>query len=542
MIILAKLMNVILSKTDYILFRECPKNVWHKMHQPEIYYKEQLSDFEKHIIETGNVVELEARKIWPDGVLVEGRDEAAQQLTQDLIAKRQAVIFQPVFFKDNFLAAVDVLKYEPALKSYAIYEIKASNDTDKKRHYYDLAFQVNLLRKCGLKIEEINLMHLNSEYVRSGAIDLNNLFKSDNITREINDLALPVALEMEQALKYLSSEKEPPGACTCIYKGRSNHCSTFHHSNPQVPKYSVHDINRIGLSKKKLEALIDGNKFHIHEVPEEMELNDKQKNQIRAFVLDRVLIDKIKIREEIEKLKYPLYFVDYETFPAAIPMFDGFSPYQQIPFQYSLYVLDSFGAKLKHFEFLHDEATDPSRPFVEALQSQIGPKGNVIVWSKQFECGRNKEIAERIPEAAEFIESINSRVYDLMDVFTKQHYVHKDFKGSVSIKKVQPVLAPELSYKKLTIQEGGTASSSWLKLIVPVIARSEATRQSPSSRAAKPAPPSVIASLPAVAGEARQSQLTPDERAQLKLDMLEYCKLDTFAMVRILEELGKIIK
>lgn len=522
-------MAVVLSKTDYILFRECPKNVWHKIHQPDIYYKEELSDFEKHIIDTGNVVELEARKIWPDGVLIEGRDEAAQKLTQELINKRQTTLFQPVFLKNNFLAAVDVLKFDPALNGYIIYEIKASNEADKKRHYYDLAFQVVLLRKCGLKIEEINLMHLNSEYVRAGALDLNNLFKSDNVTREINELCPGVALEMEQALKYLSSEKDPPGSCSCIYKGRSNHCATFHHSNPKVPKYSVHDINRIGLSKKKLEALIDGNKFHIHEVPEEMELNDRQKNQIRAFVLDQVLIDKIKIREELEKLKYPLYFVDYETFPAAIPMFDGFSPYQHIPFQYSLYVLDSFGAKLKHFEFLHAEATDPSRAFVESLQSQIGPKGSVIVWSKQFECGRNKEIATRVPESKEFIESINSRVYDLMDIFTKQHYVHKDFKGSTSIKKVQPVLAPEVSYKALTIQEGGTASSSWLKLISPIES---------SSRGAKQSPP-VIASLPAEAGKARQSHI---DKVQLKNDMLEYCKLDTFAMVRILEELEKVVK
>ena len=107
------------------------------------------------------------------------------------------------------------------------------------------------------------------------------------------------------------------------------------------------------------------------------------------------------------------------------------------------------------------------------------------------------------------MESVNSRTYDLMDVFTKQHYVHKDFKGSTSIKKVLPVLAPELSYKELTIQEGGTASSSWMTLINPGL-------------------------LDSLAGQA--------EKSQLKKDMLEYCKLDSYAMVRILEELEKVIK
>ena len=497
-------MPATLSKTDYILFRECPKNVWYKIHKPDIYYKSELSDFEKHIIETGNEVELVARQIFSDGVLIEGRDEAARKLTEEYITKRQPTLFQPVFFKDSFLAAVDVLKFNEKLNSHTIYEIKASNEADKKRHYYDLAFQVNLLRKCCLKIEEINLSHLNSDYVRSGALDIANLFKSDDVTGEINKLCEEVDLEMNQALKYLSSETEPPGSCCCIYKGRSNHCTTFNHSNPNVPKYSVHDISRIGLSKKKLAELIDVGRFHLHEVPEDMKLSTNQRNQIDSHVFDRVLINQGKIRGELENLVYPLYFVDYETFPSAIPMFDDFSPYQQIPFQYSLYVLESLGAKLKHFEFLHDSATDPSKAFVESLQKYIGKAGNVIVWSKKFECAINKQIAERVPEAGDFIESINSRVYDLMDIFTKQHYVHKDFKGSTSIKKVLPVLAPELSYKELAIQEGGTAASSWIKLI--------------------------------------GNEISLEEKSRLKKDMLEYCKMDTFAMVRILEELEKAIK
>lgn len=497
-------MFVVLSKTDYILYRECPKNVWYKIHRPDIYYQSELSDFEKHIIETGNEVELVARQIFFDGALIKGRDEAAQKLTEEYIVKKQPVLFQPVFLKDNFLAAVDVLKFNNETDSYDIYEIKASNEIDKKRHFYDLAFQVNLLRKCGLKVGAINLTHLDSEYVRSGELDMIKLFKSDDVTHEINEICAEVALEMEQALEYLSQKTEPKGSCCCIYKGRSNHCATFKHSNPQVPAYSVHDISRIGLSKKKLAELIDVGNFHLHQVPEDMEFSDAQRNQISAYISDTIFINKGKIGEELEKLVYPLYFIDYETFPSAIPMFGGFSPYQQIPFQYSLFVLESPSSKPKHYEFLHDEPTDPSRKFAESLQKHIGNIGNIIVWSKKFECMINKQLAQRVPEAGSFVESVNNRTYDLMDIFTKQHYVHKDFKGSVSIKKVLPVLAPELSYKELAIQEGGTAASSWIKLI--------------------------------------GVDFTPAEKTQLKKDMLEYCKLDAFAMVRILEELEKVIK
>src|SRR3989344_5107878 len=209
---------IILSKTDYILFRECPKNVWYKIHKPDIYYQSELSDFEKHIIETGNEVELVARKIFEDGILIEGRGEEAQKLTQEYLAKKQPTLFQPVFVKDNFMAAVDVLKYDKETNSYRIIEIKASNVIDKKRHFYDLTFQVNLLRKCGLKVGIINLMHLDPEYVRSGELDIFKLFKTDDVTNEINELCEEVALEMDQAMEYLSGKTEPKGFCCCVYK------------------------------------------------------------------------------------------------------------------------------------------------------------------------------------------------------------------------------------------------------------------------------------------------------------------------------------
>lgn len=494
---------MVISKTDYILYRECPKNTWYKIHEPGIYYESELSSFEKHIIETGNEVEAVARQIFSDGVMVEGRDEAAQKLTQEYLDQKKPTIFQPVFVKDGFMAAVDVLKYDEDTKSYRIFEIKASNEIDKKRHLYDLAFQVVLLRKCGLKLDVINLMHLNPEYIRSGELDIIKLFQSEDVSHEVNALCEEVALEMDSALDYLSQKAEPKGACVCIYKGRSNHCTTFSHSNPDIPKYGVHDITRIGLSKKKLAELIDSEIFQMHEVPEDMELSLAQRNQISTHVMNEVMMNKGKIADELENLKYPLYFIDYETFPSAIPMFDGFSPYQQIPFQYALFVQEKQGGELKHYEFLHDTNSDPSRAFAESMRKHISETGSVIVWSKKFECSRNKEIAERLPEFAPFMESVNNRTYDLMDVFTKQHYVHKDFKGSTSIKKVLPVLAPELSYKELAIQEGGTASSSWMTLINP--------------------------------------GLLASEKSQLKKDMLEYCKLDSFAMVRILEELEKLI-
>ncbi|MEK7123360.1 MAG: DUF2779 domain-containing protein, partial [Patescibacteria group bacterium] len=405
-----------LSKTDYILYRECPKNVWYKIHQPDIYSQSELTEFEKSIIETGNEVELAARKLFPAGILIEGRDAKAQKATQDYLAKKQEVLFQPVFVKDGYLAAIDILKYEPETGGYSVYEVKATNDIDKKTHYHDLTFQVNLLKKLGLKINKAHLIHLNSEYVRSGELNTAELFKIVDATAAVNDLAAGVEAEMAEALEYVSRDSEPKGQCSCIYKGRSSHCSTFKHANPDVPEYGVHDIARIGNSKAKLKELIDNNIFHLDKIPAGFELTDNQQKQIDAYVLNKVFVEKEKIAKELKSLTFPLYFLDYETFPAAIPRFDGFSPYNQIPFQYSLHVLKSADKEPEHREFLFIESGDPSESFAGSLRKHIGETGSVIIWHKSFECARNDEIPARIPAAIEFMDSLKARVNDLEDI------------------------------------------------------------------------------------------------------------------------------
>ncbi len=496
-------MPITLSKTDYILYRECPKNVWYKIHKPDIYFESELSEFEKSIMETGNEVELVARKLFPSGILIKHRDEKGQETTRDYITKKQEILFQPVFVKYNYLAAIDILKFEPETKSYSVYEVKSTSSVDEKVHYHDLAFQINLLRKCGLKISKAYLIYLNSEYVRSGELDIVQLFKIADVSSEVESVADSVAAEMAEALKYLSQDTGPNGFCCCIYKGRSRHCSTFQHANTEVPDYSVHDIARIGNSKAKLKELIDNNIFHIDKIPAHIKLTDIQQSQVDAYVLNKVLVDKGKIKAEFDTLTFPLYFLDYETFPVAIPRFDGFSPYNQIPFQYSVDVLESANGEPKHYEFLHIDSSDPSKSFAESLQKHIGKTGSIIVWHKGFECGRNDEIAERIPVMKVFTDSLKERVYDLEDIFRKQYHIHRDFRGGTSIKRILPVLVPELSYKELGIQDGGSAADTWNKIV--------------------------------------NSSFGEAEKEKAINNLKIYCGLDTFAMYSIWRALHKLL-
>jgi len=492
----------VLSKTDYLIFRECRKNAWMKIHLPEIYRQSELSAFDRAIIETGNEVELIARQLFPGGVLIEGRDRHAQAVTLGHIERKTPVLFQPVFEKDGVLAALDVLKLDAGANGYLLYEVKATNSLNEDTHLSDLAFQWVLLKKLGIPVRRVHLIHLNAEYVRVGALDLAGLFEIEDVTEAVQAILAETEAEMAAAQEYISQEIEPPGHCDCIYKGRSRHCSTFHHSNPDVPEYGVHDIARIGSSKAKLTGLVDRGIFQLENLPGDLELTAIQQNQVDAYLHDRILIRHAEIAKELQKLAFPLYFLDYETCPAAIPRFDGYSPYQQIPFQYSLHVLDRPDGEPRHEEFLSTTPGDPSAAMCASLQRHIGPVGTVVVWNKKFECGINKELAERIPAAKSFLETLNARVYDLMDIFQKQLYVHKDFKGGVSIKDVLPVLVPNLSYADLAIREGGTASQSWDKITSP-----------------------------------ETSQAERDTTAR---DLKLYCERDTFAMVAIWRVLQRL--
>ncbi|MBI5077935.1 MAG: DUF2779 domain-containing protein [Candidatus Yonathbacteria bacterium] len=512
------------TKTDFILYRECPNNVWVKLHQPKEYSKFEISEFEKALGEMGNDVEELARVMFPEGKMVNGRGEEAQKYTQKLIAEKTKVIFQAVFITDKFLVATDVLKWNESADAYDLYEIKMSSTSDeddeedgkpkkvskKKELQYenDIAFQVNVLLMCNVPIRNKYLVRLNKGYVKSGPLAFapNQLFIIEDKTKEIDNLAPSVLIEMDEASLFLSEKETPTAPCPCHYKGRSSHCTAFTYINPSVPSYSVHDLNRIGNSKKYLKELLDAGILTIDKVPIDDRLQPQKKkedeeaakprklNQVMMYKSQEPIIDLEAIKAELNSLTFPLYFLDYETFPTAIPIFDGYHPYQHIVFQYSLHVLKDKNAPLEHFELLLLHG-DPAERIVKSLRSHIGDTGSIISWYKKFENSRNRELASLVPLQFEFLHSVIDRTYDLMDIVDNQYYVHPGFKGSASIKKVQTVLAPDLSYKKLSVQNGTDAIEAYRQI---------------------------------TAGE-----LTGELAEEKKRQMLEYCEYDTKVMYMI---------
>lgn len=460
-------------------------------------------------MEQGNRIEEVARTRWSGGYLIERRSAGAVELTQKLIAEHEPVIFQAAFETDDYFVAADVLVWNRKAEMYDLYEIKMSTtEKGRKREYdYDIGFQRMVIEKSGLKLNRVHLLKLNSEYVRWGELNVSELFKEDDKTEAVSELIEVIEDEARRANTYLQSETEPKGHCDCYEKGRGNHCTTFSLCNPHVPAYGTHDLNMKHMTNDARNAfriLVVSGVLEIDDITDFDGLTQRQKNHIRSHQKNAPIIDVGAIQEELDSLVYPLYFLDYETYPSAIPLFGGYSPYQQVVFQYSLHIQRAPNSKLEHFDFIRADGTDPAEALSASLKENIGSTGNVIVWNKTFENTRNKEMGELLPEYKDFYQNVIGRTYDLMDVVDKQYYVHPGFKGKASIKFVGPVLAPDVSYKDLEVRGGTDAIEGYRQII--------------------------------------SGELTGTAKDEKIADMLEYCKLDTYAMVRIWEEFEKIVR
>lgn len=492
-----------ISKTQFLHYLKCPKYFWLEKHKPEVVEAIEISEFEQQIIDQGIDVEQWARKLYSTGTLIQGRELEAVEQTKKYLNEDKAPLFQATFLAEDLYAMVDILELDSERSFWVINEVKGttSKDVKKEEHYQDATFQKIVLEKAGYTVGKVQLIELNKEFIKQGEIDPMSLLKKTDISTDVAILEPEILLQIANAKRLLENSKEPSN-CECIYRSREHHCPTFAYCHPHIPEYSVHDICRIGSSPKKLQEMIDNSWFTITDIPEDFELSPTQQPQVHVTRTNEIIIETKKIHQELSAIQYPIYFLDYETYPAAIPVFDGCHPFQQVPFQYSLHILKDPDSTLLHKEFLYTEASNPMGELAKQLREDIGDEGSVIVWNKKFEGKCNEDLALFIPDLAPFLYGINKRFYDLMEIFSKQLFVHKDFKGSYSIKSVLSVLVPTLSYSALDIKDGGMACNAWKKMVFD------------TTDTAK--------------------------KEQFATNLRKYCELDTLAMVEIFRALQKL--
>ncbi len=390
---------------------------------------------------------------WQKGIV-----DFTQVLPQSLEAiKKRKPLFEAAFAFGNAYARADVLNPVGA-DEWDIIEVKSSTEV-KDVNIRDLALQWYAYEGAGLKIRNCFLLHINNKYVRNGEVDPKKLFVQEDVTDQVNEVISSVPDDLRKMAEVIERKKWPDipigPQCSDPYE-----CPLQSVCWAYLPEDNVMTLYRSG--QKEFELLRSGVES-IVDIPQTYKLSNSQSIQVASLKERRAHIDKPAIAEFLKDLAYPLYFLDFETLASAIPLFDNASPYQQIPFQYSLHIVESEREIPRHYSFLAEDKYDPRKEILDRLKSLLGNSGSIVAYNAGFEKRILRESSVAYAEYLQWFKEIEGRFVDLLKPFRSFHYYHPSQQGSASIKAVLPSLTGR-GYESMGIADGGTASLEFLRV------------------------------------------------------------------------------
>lgn len=485
-----------LSKSKLIAYRQCPKRVWLEVHRPELCTD---SDSTQASFAVGNIVGDIARQLYdPEGagVLLDAqRDGVNETLKRSLaLLASEQPIFEAGFSANKALAFADVML--PGIKDgkrvWRMVEVKSSTQV-KEYHRDDAAVQSYIASSAGVPLSSVALAYINSSWIYQGEGDYRGLLEEDDLTAEafsrFGEVQGWIAAAHEVVEKAVAPEMNIGGQCATPFAcGFLEYCQ----SQERQAEYPIHWLPSIRANALK-KYIAAHPALDLRDTPDDL-LNELQQRVKKHTLSGEVYFNQAGAVGALKMHGLPAYFLDFETIQFAVPIWKGTRPYQMIPFQFSLHRLNG-DEKLESQAFLDLSGNDPSRAFAEKLITVCGNKGPVFVYNAGFEGARIGELAERFPEFATSLQAISDRLVDLLPV-TRANYYHPSQHGSWSIKAVLPAVAPELSYELLDgVKNGGMAMEAYAEAIHP--------------------------------------DTTSQRKAEIEHQLLAYCGLDTFAMVRL---------
>jgi hypothetical protein len=473
---------------------QCHKSLYLNKHHREL--RDPIDQSLQAIFRAGREVGMLARELFPGGIEARAASPfhgaRVAQRTRELIQGGAEVIYEGAFIHDGVLAYIDILVRQQ--DGWHAFEVKSTGSV-KEVHVPDVAIQAHLIQNSGIDLADFSLVHLNTQYVRQGDLDVQALFVQQSILDQVSALApsIPDLIAEFKAVLTLSDIPEVPIGLHCTDPYDCDFCG---YCWREVPEQSL--LHFKGLKKAERFELFYGGAAAVEDIPPDYALSDTAAMLVESHRQGTPRVDTQAIAELMRSLRFPQYFLDFETINPAIPLFDHSRPYQQIPYQYSLYRVDSPEAEPAHSGFLAEAGGDPRPELLESLLRETEGEGDIITYNLSFEKGRLNDLADVFPQHREAIEERVSRMKDLMTPFRKRQYYAPRMLGSYSIKAVLPALVPELSYDGMAIADGTAAMIAFLGL---------------------------------------QEETNPEKAEATRNALWEYCKLDTLAMVRILEKL-----
>ena len=491
-------MKYSISKSRYCSGLQCPKMLWLKENVPDAF---DASSMNQSVLEAGLEVGDLAMGLFGDFTEVPYGDlNEMVAITAELMEKQTPIIAEASFSVDGLFCSVDILKVLGG-KRVAIYEVKSSTEV-KEIYRHDAAFQYYVLSKLGYQVESCNIVHVNNKYVRHGDLDLRQFFTVVDITEDAQQLQREISGNIQKFRAYMEQPTEPTDDiglhCFAPYE-----CGFFGYCTRHLPQPNVFDVGRIN-KKTALKCYRDGI-VSFEDLNTCDALSAGQYLQITHELHPcPPYIDVKNIKAFLKKITYPVYFFDFESFTPAIPLYDDARPSQQIVFQYSLHYIEYEGGPLLHKEFLAYPGQDPRRDLAEQMCADIPKDVCVVSYNAGFEKARTKELADLYPDLQEHLMNIRDHFIDLMTPFQKKWYYCRAMQGSYSIKYVLPALFPddpELDYHNLEgIHNGGEALAAFGKM----------------------------------------QNMPPEELETTRKQLLTYCGLDTYAMVKVWEKLQEV--
>ena len=479
-----------LTKSAILAGLQCDKRLFLLLNRPELA-ETRHSPLAQSGIEVGEL----ARTAFSGGVLVDrfGPDAQPYDQTQALINDPQvSAIFEAEFCYRHTEVFVDILERDG--DSWNLIEVKSASSI-KDTYLDDVTVQYLVVAGSGLLISRVELMILNKDFTYRTDRGYDGLFIREDVTDRVlvhSHLLSDRVAQLRQNMTSTEPERHVDGHCNKPFP-----CEFKSYCERQDGEYPVSALPNAATAIRMLHA---NGIYDIREIPAGMLHSEIHIRVHRATVNGRAELDSEAARV-LNRLDYPRYYLDFEAINLAIPRWDNSRPNQQHPFQWSCHIRYADGT-LVHQDFLDVSGLDPRRKFAESLIAACGYSGPIIVYNQQFEKGIIKRLSILFSDLSDALLTLNQRIFDLLPVL-KKYYYHPQMKGSWSIKKVLPCLVPDLHYADLgAVQDGLMAQSAYLDITA--------------------------------------GRTNIEHTEALSTDLREYCKLDTYAMVAIVDRLCEL--
>jgi hypothetical protein len=482
-----------LSKSRFVAGLQCTKLLWWRTHEPESPELVPGSGLQV-IFERGHRIGELARERFPGGILISDDQSPPERVAATAAALAEGVpaIFEASFIADDVFVAVDILERRRDGSGFVLVEVKSTLDV-KDAQIPDVAIQLHVLERAGLKVRRAEVMHLNRACRYP---DLSKLFARETVTRQARAAKKDFPARVQSQLSALAGPLPdvPTGEhCESPYA-----CPFMERCWPPLPDHHVSTLH--GIRRSLVAKLVGKGRETLFELPRSFPAKNPARRQIRSVRLGKPIVERT-LKKALKRMKEPIAFLDFETVAPAIPAWPGCSPYLGVPVQLSCHLLD--GGTVTHRAWLASGPADPREAIARELLSTCDGAATVLAYSAPFETRCIAGLAKAVPALADELEDLSSRIEDLLPLVRDRVY-HPDFGGSFSIKSVLPALVPGLDYSDLEVQEGATASALLEALLLD------------------------------------EGRFNPEERSRLRKQLTDYCERDTLAMVKLWERLREL--